>query len=390
MAAPHRDAGRGQALDRVTRTMALALGVGAAIYVLLALPGLLGQYSQFLPVWSWGVALSLFGCLVVGAILSGVLSPRALRWLAASAALGHLAGLILLVPAISAGTLAPDSGTPWLLGVSTIGTSAAAVAWRPAIAWPYVVTCAVLLGVDRLLASRDLVPIIAFQDALFSFMFDAVFAALAIATAGAGRRLDRIADAAIAETRTSASAQARARERTRVEALLHDSVLVALLASTRGSPRASEQARNARDELDAVVARSDQAMRASTDWVWGLQALTTDLAPSARFSHDEDPEVTIPADAAQAIVEATAEALRNSIQHAGPATRAVHAHVAAGVVEITILDDGVGFAPSQVRDGRLGIAISILDRMHAVPGGRATVVSRPGVGTRVSIGWQAA
>ncbi|MEO5535930.1 MAG: ATP-binding protein [Pseudolysinimonas sp.] len=389
-AAPHRDAGRGQALDRVTRTMALALGVGAAIYGLLALPGFLGQYGQFAPVWSWGVALTLFGCLIVGAILSGILSPRVLRRAAATAAIGHLAGLIFLVPAISAGTLASDAGTPWLLGVSTIGTSAAAVAWRPAIVWPYVVACAVLLGVDRLFATRDLVPIIAFQDALFSIMFDTVFAALAIATASAGRRLDRIADAAITETRTSASAQARARERTRVEALLHDGVLVALLASARGSARAADEARNARNELDAVVAQSDHATRASTDWVWALQALTTELAPQARFSHDEDPAVTIPADAAQAIVEATAEALRNSIQHAGPAERAVHAHVARGVVEVTVLDDGVGFVTSQVRDGRLGVAISILDRMHAVPGGRAAVVSRPGVGTRVSIGWRAA
>jgi signal transduction histidine kinase len=59
-------------------------------------------------------------------------------------------------------------------------------------------------------------------------------------------------------------------------------------------------------------------------------------------------------------------------------------------VEVTVLDDGQGFDPAAVRPGRLGLSVSIVERMEALPGGRATIVSRPGVGTRVSISWQRA
>lgn len=383
-------AGDGAALDRVTRTMCLALGVGAAIYGVLAVPGFTAQYGQFSPLWSWGVAVTVLGSLIAAALLSGVLSTRVLRRLTALSAIGHLVGLVLLVPAIATGTLDVASGTPWLLAISTIGTSAAAVTWRPAITWPYVVACAVLLGVDRFLASPVPLGQIPIQDALFSLMFDTVFAALALATARAGRALDAAADAAIRDVRMGAAAEARSRERTRVEALLHDRVLVALLASARGSDRAAEQARAALDELDAVVGSADDVPLSGQAWVWRLQALTTELAPEARFSHDEAGSARLPADAAQAVLEATAEAVRNSVLHAGPASRAVHARVTDDGIDVTVLDDGSGFDPDAVREGRLGVAVSILDRMRAVPGGRAAVVSRPGVGTRVSIGWRAA
>ena len=52
-----------------------------------------------------------------------------------------------------------------------------------------------------------------------------------------------------------------------------------------------------------------------------------------------------------------------------------------------VIDDGRGFDPAAVRPGRLGMSVSIVERMRAVHGGRAAIVSRPGVGTRVSIGW---
>ncbi len=52
--------------------------------------------------------------------------------------------------------------------------------------------------------------------------------------------------------------------------------------------------------------------------MWRLQALTTDLSPDARFSHDDSAhDARIRSDAAHAVLEATAEALRNSVQHAG-------------------------------------------------------------------------
>jgi signal transduction histidine kinase len=384
-------AGRGAAVDRVTRTMSLALGVGAAIFALLALQGFVAQYGASAPLWSWGVATCVFVVPIVNGVLSRFAPVRVLRLLAGVCATGHLLGLLTMVPALDGGILDSDLGASWLFGVSVIATASAAVAWRPAITWPYVAACVLALGVDRYLASSFPIPDLAVQDALHTLLFDAIFTALALATYRAGRALDSAADTAIAETRAAATTEAQGRERTRVEALMHDSVLVALLASARGSPRAAIEARAALAELDAVEDAVDDAQLGAIDWMWRLQALTTDLAPDARFSHEcSDHEASIRSDAAQAILEAAAEALRNSIQHAGPASRAVHAQVTDELVEVTVLDDGRGFDPADVRPGRLGVAVSIRDRMHAVPGGWAAVVSRRGEGTRVAIGWRVA
>ena len=386
-------AGGGAGLDRVTRAMALALGVGTAVFALLAFGGFTAQYSSMSPFWSWGVVAGVFLPPLVAAVLSGILSVRVIRGLLAVAAAAHLAGLVLLVPAITTatGTLPPELATPWLLSVSTIGTCAAAVAWRPVVAWPYLVACVVALGLDRVLASSESIGEIAVQDAVYTLLFDAIFAALAIATARAGRTLDAVADRAVRETRAAAATEAASRERSRIEALVHDSVLVALLASARGVPRAAEEADRAVARLDEVAEDSPTEPVAGETWVWRLQSLTTDIAPAARFSHEYAPAAgPIPADAAAAMLEASAEALRNSVQHAGDAARAVHARVSGEGVEVTVLDDGRGFDPAGVGAARLGVAVSILDRMRSVPGGRADIVSRPGVGTRVALGWRAA
>ena len=216
-----------------------------------------------------------------------------------------------------------------------------------------------------------------------------VVTALALATRRAGHSLDVAADAAVRETRASVAAEARDRERTRFEALLHDSVLVALLASVRGSERAPREARAALRLLERTERPADDAAPVpATAWTWRLQALTTELAPTARFSHDTADGQPLPAEAARALLEASAEALRNSVIHAGEAQRAVHVRAASELgVEVTVLDDGAGFDPAEVDPARLGVAVGIHERMRSVAGGRAVIASRPGVGTRVSLGW---
>jgi signal transduction histidine kinase len=67
----------------------------------------------------------------------------------------------------------------------------------------------------------------------------------------------------------------------------------------------------------------------------------------------------------------------------------VHVRVAPGVVGIDVLDDGVGFDRAAVPPSRLGLSDSIEGRMRALEGGSAVIVSRPGVGTRVSLQWSA-
>lgn len=373
--------------------MALALGVGSVAFLLLALGPIAAQSAAFGPVWSASTAVGMFGPLIVGAVLSPWLPPRGIRVLAGITAVAQLATLATLVPALPGGILAEQFGSPWPLGSTLLGAASAAVAWRAAVTWPYVAAGVLLIGVDRFAASARPILDLAIQDALHSLLFTAVFTALALAIRSAGRQLDAASDRAVADTRRLATAEARVRERGRIEALLHDSVLVALLASARRPDRAPAAARDALERLDELEHRGGDAAESAVDprtWLWRLQASTTALDPTARFSHEEHDPGAVPVDVAEALLEASAEALRNSVVHAGPASRAVHVRLASSGVDVTVLDDGRGFDVDAVGEARLGIAVSIRDRMRSLPGGRALVVSRLGLGTRVVLRWEAA
>jgi signal transduction histidine kinase len=82
--------------------------------------------------------------------------------------------------------------------------------------------------------------------------------------------------------------------------------------------------------------------------------------------------------------------METSIQHAGrgDVRRAVVVRTTGGSgVTVTVEDDGVGFDPEAVEPGRLGVRVSIIERMVAV-GGRASVESAPGSGTTVRLSWE--
>ncbi|HEY9424929.1 MAG TPA: ATP-binding protein, partial [Microterricola sp.] len=113
----------------------------------------------------------------------------------------------------------------------------------------------------------------------------------------------------------------------------------------------------------------------------------------------------VPAPAAEALLAACGEAVRNSIEHAAgvraesvggevPVTadthrieRRIEVRASDDAVTVGVRDDGVGFEQSLVRPERLGVVRSIRGRMNELPGGYAVIDSRPGRGTVVMLGW---
>ena len=101
----------------------------------------------------------------------------------------------------------------------------------------------------------------------------------------------------------------------------------------------------------------------------------------------------LPEDLPHAVVDAltgaSREALNNIAAHAGTDRAWLTARAGGGdaVVTVTVVDQGSGFDPANVRAGR-GLADSITGRMTDV-GGVAVVDSMPGQGTRVELRWPA-
>jgi len=99
--------------------------------------------------------------------------------------------------------------------------------------------------------------------------------------------------------------------------------------------------------------------------------------------------VRVPTGAAEAIYSAAVQAVVNSQQHAGDqrsVRRWVRISGIADGLAIEVGDTGVGFDVDTIPQERLGVRVSIIERLEGV-GGHAEVRSAPGQGCVVSIRW---
>jgi signal transduction histidine kinase len=171
----------------------------------------------------------------------------------------------------------------------------------------------------------------------------------------------------------------RAAERVAVNRYLHDSVLPTLDALALGAPpdAARAQAAELRRGMGGPVAPRPLAAE--------LAAVVADLARHGLRTHLElaDDGVGLPARRRAALRDATREALRNTVKHAGTDRAEVRVERHGDGVAVITRDHGVGYDQSECDPG-FGIAQSIVARMAEV-GGHADVESRPGWGTRVRL-----
>ena len=193
--------------------------------------------------------------------------------------------------------------------------------------------------------------------------------------------------------RTDAS---RARARRRADNFIHDhilSVLKTVPATSAGVAQLRAGAREALADLDTAAAEPDAPVNSSEL----LTALTRRLraigGDDVVISDSITKDLNLPQETAQALIDAAAEALRNSLTHAagpdrGPIMRTAALRSDADGVTITVSDDGRGFDPEHAGTSRYGVSGSIIARMHDVAG-EARIDSSPGAGTTVTLSWSA-
>lgn len=384
------------AADRVVRLVAALFGVGSVVFVALLAPVILDQDTTEVP-WWWTAAV-LTGVLltpVATSMTAFVIPVRRVQWLAAVTAGSYLVALLTL-PLVQQHRLGVHDPAPWILGLTALGTTAAAIAWRPRWAWAYLGAVGLLVALDRVWTAAAPLTEVALQDAAYATFFCAVFCALAIGARHAGGTIDDAARAALAAEAETAAHRAREQERRRVDALVHDEVLATLLLASRSAghlePPVRDAASVALERLQALASEpASGAGHTSLDQlVSGLRAEATRLSPATAVSialPGED--APLPAAVAESLLAATGEALRNVRRHAGSgAASRLEVCREQGRLVVRITDDGGGFDPAAVDPSRLGLAGSVLERMRVV-GGRAQVRSAPGDGTEVRLQWPA-
>jgi phage shock protein PspC (stress-responsive transcriptional regulator) len=175
-------------------------------------------------------------------------------------------------------------------------------------------------------------------------------------------------------------------ERTEVAAHLHDSVLqtLALIQRTDDPKRMVTLARAQERDL-----RSWLYSPRNGDATIGLRQALEATATDVEARHDVPVEVVVVGDMPMtertaSLVAAAGEAMTNAAKHSGAPRVSVFAEVRDDAAEVFVTDQGCGFDPESIPDGRHGIENSLRKRMKR-QGGESEIISEPGEGTEVRL-----
>ncbi|BDZ53785.1 sensor histidine kinase [Agromyces marinus] len=383
---------------QVETVTARALGAFGVVFGAQTVPSAVEQ-ANFLANGA-GVAMmaGLYGA--IAALAAAAFTRTAVR-AAALVFAGVYALALLAWPLLVVDPAAMAGQTPWLYYLCTVATTAAVVALPVAPAAAYTTAVPAAYGVVRLTAAGGgASPLIAVLDTMYAVILGGVVLVIVTMLRQAASAVDAAQEAALERYDAVAREHANEAERVKVDALVHDSVLTTLLAAAAARTPA-ERALAGRMAADAVRRLDEAAVEVpgSDDRV-PLEVLVRRLRSgvegfAAPFIVDVEgvDGVELPVAVVDALSSAAMQAMVNSVQHAdGPIGRVrrelLISGVAPGGCVIRVRDNGAGFDPDAVPASRLGLRVSIDERMTG-EGGFARVESGPGQGTRVTLAWPA-
>lgn len=384
-----------EARERLLRVLYLAVGIGAVIFgALLAggAGGFLAQRDQL--VFPFGtLAIVITVVLPASFIALAFIVPiRVLRIVGASAALGFIALQFAWVPLMLEPTLV-ENVSPWLQGFTGVHATIAAIVWQHRWVWAYGIAQGPIVAITQMLA-RDGHERAAVLDGLGGMLFCLILMAVALAVVSAADRQDAAAARARGQASIEASRRTREREQSRINAIVHDDVMSVLLTASRQSPPESlgAMATSAIQSIETLTDEDDNSRTYAPEEVIAvLRSTVSEAASHVDFSYELEGNLNTTAPVVAALTEALGEAIRNSVLHAGrkgeEVVRSVRVTVSDKGINVVAHDDGAGFSMRAIPERRLGIRVSILERMRALEGGDGTITSRPGRGTTVTLLW---
>jgi signal transduction histidine kinase len=295
--------------------------------------------------------------------------------------------------ALPAGQSMPEGMYPWAWWGVGLAAVAAFAGLPPVRAIIFLVSLDAFWFVARFFPAYGGVDLwLNLQDTLLTFLFAALLGSLVLVTRYEASKVDEASTRKIAAATEQARAEAEVREKSRLDALVHDKVLTTLLMASKAQT-AEEQQSAAKLAIAAITALNSVpdsnrvGSVTASNFFAALEKIAQNQDASLEVSTGEVENLSIPEEVAAALTEATLQAIANSQQHAGDkASRSLVLKGHKGGVKIVIKDDGRGFRMSRVPKNRLGVRISIIERVELV-GGRAFIDSRPGDGANIILEW---
>ena len=382
----------GFAVRRIDRTIARSIASTAIFIVFLqAIPHAFYQRQLIDATWFW---------VEVGAVALIQLAQVVVAWVGNSIVPLYFAMYVTVLSSIATWQLTlahplPIGEMPWLWWMLAIGGMNAFGAFRPVYA--FVASCTLSAVWLALSQTDEFGPRefgVALQDTLLAFFFSTLLGMLLIAlrqqTAKIDLQMSKRATLAAAE----ASAKALEAERSRMNAIVHDSVLTALLLGAGAeTPAEREAAAAAASSALAKLTNKAQVTTESSLSVAvlfdSLESAALAIASDLEVSRELEGSLVIPGNVAEALTEATVQAATNSVRHAGTVRkRELRLSATDQRLKIVVKDDGRGFRENRISKSRLGVRLSIRGRVVDA-GGRVAIQSQPGQGCTVALVWPA-
>ena len=378
--------------QRILRQFAVFIACGYLVYLVLTAPAIAASLAVMHMWWTVPALAVVFGPGLALGPLAWRGSPRALRVCAGVAAGGYLMAVATWGFGWNGAHLSGTTGI-WFFSFCGLAAIAAALAMRPTYAFVVLVvvvvsTITINYVVRDVARSGLFVP-----DMAWAFAFSLVYFAAAVMGMRTAAVLDDTRAQAYRTAAAAAASQARANERQRFNQLTHDGVMATLLVAARrgNSTQLAAQAQATLHALDRIRGDNDTDGTMTPDAVLThLSEVTATVDPTRRFEVRRtinSSDAGYPAMVVRTVAAAAGEAVRNSGRHARASKTIVSVEITDDRLQIEVADDGEGFEPSAVPADRLGIAISIRERMSQI-GGSATIESAPMRGTRVCLEWE--
>jgi len=379
---------------QVERVISRSVAVIGLVFGAQTIPWLLAQLDEAQPWWLIIFVPSLFGLLVLVVVLS--FANRGVR-----AVHGTFAVVYFLALLSWPFTVLPDvevfSGIHWLNYLITVGTAMAAIAFSRPVATVYLFAAPVVYLIVRILPVGGGAPWqLAVLESIYALILGSAIMIIITMLRQAATNVDDAQATALRRYGNAVRQHATEVERVQVDSIVHDSVLTTLISAARAFSRdaqrlAAVMAGNAIGHLKEAAATSPddistvQATELAQRVVTSADLLAANFSCAVRSVGAR----SLPAVAAEAVHSAAVQAMVNSLQHAGgtDVQRSVEVRGLEGNgIEVIITDAGEGFDLSEIPHERLGVRVSIVERV-ANAGGRTTVTSAPGEGTQVAIQW---
>jgi signal transduction histidine kinase len=402
---------------RVERILTRAAAIFALVFALQTIPAVSASSVYLHDGFALALALVLFGLLFVVMVLAALNrgGPHPAKVAMGIFTVVYTVALALWPAGLLHGpTVVADQ--PWLWYLITISMIFAVIAFSPRWAVLYIVDITAIYVFIRTQPAGGAAPLaLALLDGFYVVLLGAFALATITSIRVAAVRVDAAQSTAMEQYARVARNHAAELERSRVDALVHDTVLSTLIAAARAETEAD---RRAVVEMSAQALQTLQEAPVAFDPEREVAAtqLADRLADAAR----------LPGPVAEAVFTAAQQALINSLQHAGVGggeggatgagaagvagaagaagsvgaagsgederdvarTVVVHCDAESGLT-VQVADTGCGFDVREIPHARLGLRVSIRERMEAV-GGSVRVLSVPGGGTSVVIEWRPA